>query len=293
MDGDPHRRATEDGRPLLPHQSNHANKKLPLFLRARQNMFRNIQTMSAKGLLIISALNLSTALTVKANDEPPINPHARAILVSLPYAFLPFGFAGLAAAIAVKAKPRLFSCASGCLLAELMHPTILASVVVVARHGADPGIWGVVAVIILMNIVPLVLAWSFMMFGYPKFLRCCCCAVNTEEEEEEEETSGNGDKAAAEEPEPVVTKPEMARLVTISSVVFSAVVIIMFIYVVYVHFKIDGPLWEALVSVAAVSPLFIVPLCMVPMLRDPLVRIYAVSPPDNDLTSKLLGSENV
>jgi hypothetical protein len=58
-------------------------------------------------------------------------------------------------------------------------------------------------------------------------------------------------------------------------VIFSAAVIGTFAYIVYQHFKIDGPLWQAVVLCAAESPLFVVPLCMVPKLRDAFVSIYA------------------
>lgn len=67
-------------------------------------------------------------------------------------------------------------------------------------------------------------------------------------------------------------------------------------YIVYLHFKIDGPLWAAVLSCVAESPLFVVPLCMVPKLRDALVSIYATGLPDgssSDLNTRLLASEIV
>lgn len=71
---------------------------------------------------------------------------------------------------------------------------------------------------------------------------------------------------------------------------FSAAVIgtlILSYNTVYLHPKIDGPLWEALESCIAESP-----LCMVPMLTDAFVGINATGG-DVPCLSKLLVYENV
>lgn len=72
-------------------------------------------------------------------------------------------------------------------------------------------------------------------------------------------------------------------------------VIGMFAYVVYLHFRIDGPLWEAFAWSAGEAPLFIISLCLVPKMRAVYISIYAdeASGSSDDLSTNLLGHENV
>lgn len=74
-------------------------------------------------------------------------------------------------------------------------------------------------------------------------------------------------------------------------------VIGMFAYVVYSHFKVDGPLWEAFAWSAGEAPLFLIPLCFVPKIRSTYISIYAEEPSvdgaESDLSANLIGHENV
>ena len=81
-------------------------------------------------------------------------------------------------------------------------------------------------------------------------------------------------------------------------VCYSLAVIAMFAYVAYSHFRIDGPLWEAFAWTAGEAPFFIIPLWFVPCLRNIFIRTYAAEGPSDstgsdDLSSNLLGPENV
>ncbi|TVT98229.1 hypothetical protein EJB05_56448 [Eragrostis curvula] len=321
MEGDRRRRgATKDERHLLPRHNLHADDEEPIFPLDKETMISMLQTLSAFSLLCISVANV----TALQHLDESRSPHLAAILVSLPYAFLPFGIAGLAAATAAKTRTHLVGCASGCLLGEVMF-CLIAGGVVVAQGGANAWIVGAVTLVIL---VATVLGWSFA-FSYPKFLRCIWTSADTSQRQPCPScraaensvvsptvegftdlcltcgasrqavdtgvvaTSRNIDQEAR---ELVVTNPLTAHLITLSSVIFFIAVIAVFAYIVYLHFKIDGPLWAAVVSCAAESPLFVVPLCMVPMLRDAFISIYALGSPDSsrsDLNTRLLASENV
>ncbi|GJN02854.1 hypothetical protein PR202_ga20242 [Eleusine coracana subsp. coracana] len=202
-------------------------------------------------------------------DGSTNHPHITAILASLKYAYLPFGLAGLAASYAANTKTHLVGlrfwlfvgsvhCPS-CRAAEtsVVSPTVEGFTDLCLACGASRGDVGIGPV----------------------------------------KTSGDGDEAAStEERELVVTKPVIAHLITLSSVIFAVATIGTFVYIAYMHFKIDGPMWEAVVSCAAESPLLLMPLCMVPRLRDAFVSTYATGLPDSsssDLNTRLLASEIV
>ncbi|CAL5031913.1 unnamed protein product [Urochloa decumbens] len=103
--------------------------------------------------------------------------------------------------------------------------------------------------------------------------------------------------AAVAAPKPVVINPVVARQITQACLLFSLYEIVMFAYVTYAHFSVDGPLWEAFAWSAGEAPLFLIPVCLVPMLRAELIRIYSEEPSDDgtgsDLSTSLLGHENV
>lgn len=87
-------------------------------------------------------------------------------------------------------------------------------------------------------------------------------------------------------------------LVTYVQVVISLVVIAMYAYVVFVHFSVDGPLWEAFAWSAGEAPLFFVPLCAVLMMRADIISIYSEEPSGDtagsgDLSTNLLGLDIV
>ncbi|TVT98234.1 hypothetical protein EJB05_56453 [Eragrostis curvula] len=103
-----------------------------------------------------------------------------------------------------------------------------------------------------------------------------------------------GGSAVAEDTELVVTKPRMVRLINISAVIFSVVLIINLIYNVYVFFETEVTTWEVVAWSAVVLPLCIVPLCLVPMLRKEFIHIYAMGPSDSSstqITQRLLSPE--
>ncbi|TVT98235.1 hypothetical protein EJB05_56454 [Eragrostis curvula] len=307
MEGDRRRRgATKDERHLLPRHNLHADDEEPIFPLDKETMISMLQTLSAFSLLCISVANV----TASQHLDESKSPHLAAILVSLPYAFLPFGIAGLAAATAAKTRTHLVGCASGCLLGEVMY-CVIAGGVVVAQGGANAWIVGGVTLVIL---VAAVLGWSFA-FSYPKFLRCIWTSADTSQRQlcpscraaENSVVSPAvegftdlcltcGASRQAVDTGVVTTSRNIDQEARDLVVIFSVAVIAVFAYIVYLHFKIDGPLWAAVVSCAAESPLFVVPLCMVPMLRDAFISIYAMGSPDSsrsDLNTRLLASENV
>ena len=59
---------------------------------------------------------------------------------------------------------------------------------------------------------------------------------------------------------------------------FSLMVICMSAYVVFLHFSVDGPLWEVFAWSARDAPLFLVPLCFMAKMRTELISIYAEEP---------------
>ncbi|TVT98232.1 hypothetical protein EJB05_56451, partial [Eragrostis curvula] len=110
-----------------------------------------------------------------------------------------------------------------------------------------------------------------------------------------------GDEAnGREQPERVVTDPEVAnliRLAAVSVVIFSIATIGIYIYNVCTLFTLDGPLWEPFAWSAAELLLCIAPICVAAKMANECIRTFAMSPSVNtcssDVTSKLLASDNV
>ena len=69
----------------------------------------------------------------------------------------------------------------------------------------------------------------------------------------------------------------------------------MFAYFAYLHFRVDGPLWEAFAWSAVEAALFLIPVCFVPMMRAKFISIYAEEPSDNtdsNLSTNLLANDD-
>jgi hypothetical protein len=213
---------------------------LTLFGLFTQTMISILQPVTALSLLCISIGNVATSLTL----HECTNPHLHAILASLPFAFLQFGLAALAASHAAKTRTHLVGCGSGCLLGEIMYCFVAAGVAAAQIGGDKSWVVVVAGVVTLVILFLTVLGWS-LMCSYPKvrnlrynrwvlfcpsliaqFSQCLnmdytCFVIMAVPNMQfyRVTTSGDGDRAAAAQAgEVVVTNPVMAHLINISSV---------------------------------------------------------------------------
>ncbi|CAL5031914.1 unnamed protein product [Urochloa decumbens] len=116
---------------------------------------------------------------------------------------------------------------------------------------------------------------------------------------ESAEANVNKATTAAAEPAPepsVVTDPEDDGQITNPFVLFPIIILVLYAYLVFVHFSVGGPLWEAFAWSAGEAPLFLIPLWAILKMRDDIIR-YAKERSDDgtggDLSANLLGHEIV